>query len=272
MSKLSRSTTFIRCSRLAPVALLIFLSFTIAGCLAIPSVLVAENAPDPSTIESVFLLPLNFDSTPPHILLRGTEVVERELITYLESTGREVLQIKLRDLLRYWRKVVAETEGLSRANIANVDPALFEAAHSDLIRLLMEHHSADAVAMPALAVRQGYFNAMILAWDGVRRRVTVVNEKGSTVMVNRMSGKGAGTSLHMTLFTPQGEQFFERYAGIEPTISYTLGGFGSAGGGQIRGHEREDLFRDTAIVQDAVALSFSPFFKPPPEAENAANE
>ncbi len=81
--------------RFSHLALSIFL---VTGCVG-DGTYVAEVGPAASEIETILLLPLNFDTTPPNKLVRGTTMLEQQVGTYLENTGREVRRVRLGEVI-----------------------------------------------------------------------------------------------------------------------------------------------------------------------------
>ena len=111
--------------------------------------------------------------------------------------------------------------------------------------------------MPTVLIREGQASGFTLRWDGVVRDFPADDDLGTLVGAS-MRGKSAGTSLRMTLFTPRGEPFFERYAGLEPIHRIKVLSMRT-----YRTELRSDLFQDPAIIAESVQLAFSPYLRPP---------
>lgn len=241
-------------------------SLAIGGCGSTGAAFLAEGAPPAADVESVLLVPLNFDATPPAGLARGAEILEVEIGDYLRGSGCEVRRVYLGEVLRHWSAISTATEFVDEESQTLRDDRV-EQARAELARRLLATHPADVIAMPTLLIRKGWYTGFELGWDGVNRRVPVEYEPDSMMLVQSISGKGEGTSLRMTLYSRSGEKFFERYAGLEPIVGYYMSGFGTIQGGRIDPRPRTDLFEDPEIIDEAVALSLSPWITPPTESE-----
>jgi len=241
--------------------ILALLPFLVGSCVQGGGGYVTADAPAPAAIRTVLLLPINFDRVPPPELAHGVELTERAVKGYLTGTGREVLTVRLSEVMSVWRDAAAE-HGLSDSETGRISPDDVEAARVAVVRRLAVRHPADAVAVPAVVIREGWHTGMSLRWDGVSRRVPVHVAGDSTMEVHSIGGKGMGTSLQVTLYASDGVRFFERFAGLEPVDRYEMSGYGT-GVGSIRSFRRTDLFRDPEIIQNAVRTSFYPAIPPP---------
>lgn len=248
-------------------ALALVLAFgwiALAGCAG-GAAYMDEAAPAATEVRTVLVVPMNFDATPPVHLVEGVERLEGAITAYLATGGREVARAGLPEVMREWGSI-APASGLASEEGALREEQL-ESARDQLVQRLLAWHPVDAVAMPTLLIREGWFSGNALRWDGAYRPVSIKYERGSLMEVQRISGKGHGTSLRMVLYGRDGSKFFDRYAGLEPILRYTMGGFGSTRGGRIESYTRDDLFQDPAILEEAVALSFSPWIAPSEEPD-----
>jgi hypothetical protein len=238
---------------------------SVTGCQSVPSV--GESAPPPAEVHTLLLVPMNFDTTPTTTLLaRGVDTVQRAVADYLQNDlHRSVEELRLVEVLQHWRLVLKEG-GLMEADPKAMSREQIEGLRSALACRLAEAHPADVVLMPTLLIREGTYQGIRLRWDGVTRPVPLRSEHGALMMVQRIGGKGMGTSLRVSLFTPDGRRFFERYVGLEPVWRYAMTGFAGSGG-SIRGYPRDDLFQDAELIQEVVQMAFVPFLEPSEESD-----
>lgn len=233
---------------------------TAAGCAG-GGTFLSETAPPPTSVHTVLLLPMNFDATPSsHAMAEGVRAVQGEVKRYLESLEREVEHPPLSTVMREWNAVILAADVSGDED----DAVLLEklaAARAELARRLAERYPADVVAMPTLLVREGRYVGLELTWDGVTRPVPL-RQQSQWMGVHRIGGTGSGTSLRVTLFSPEGERFFERYAGMEPTHGYTIAGPARGPGVDITPWPRTDLFEDPEVIEYAVKKGFEPYLAP----------
>jgi hypothetical protein len=234
-----------------------------SGCAGSGGTFIADDAPTGAEIQRVLLLPMNFDATPPTELARGVEVLDRKLHSYLVGTGRRVSRPALVEVMREWQQLASEVGGfVNDDDKTEVEWDRVEQARCELARRLAIDRLVDAILMPTLLIRQGWYSGIKLRWDGVSRRVPVELEPGSFMETQSIGGEGMGTSLRVTAYTTEGKKFFERFAGLEPIDRFEMGGFGTARGAYVRSYRRTDLFRDAELLEEAIAAGFSPLIAP----------
>jgi hypothetical protein len=238
---------------------LTLLSFACAGT---GSGYLVEDAPRGVEIRTVLLVPMNFDATPPTELVHGVEILDRKVARYVEDSGRRVQRASLADVMHEWQKLAGEVGGFVDANGSVILDERVEWARGELARRLAADRACDVVLMPSLLVRPGWYSGIKLRWDGVTRIVPIDLEPGSFMETQSIAGQGLGTSLRMTGYTPGGDKFFERFAGLEPVDRFEMGGFGTTRGGYVRSSRRDDLFEDTEILDEGIAMGFASLIEP----------
>lgn len=215
---------------------------------------IAEDAPPAASIHRVLIVPMNAGGDPPPPYVAGAQELERDVVAYVEATGREAKRVPSFEVEQR-RHAIATADG--------DDLARAEHLRSELARSLAADHPADVIVMPALLVRQGNYTGRMLLWDGAARAIPIETDGNATMEVHSIAGKGLGTTLRMTILTPDGARVFERYVGLEPIEQYRMSGVGAVGGVSIQGSRRSDLFRDHELLEEAVTRSFEPLLEPP---------
>jgi len=217
-----------------------------------------EGAPG---VARVLLAPANLVLALRPELESGAEPVQAEIAGYLEQQGRSVERISLPDARRIWEASVAELSGSGR------EPD-FAAAAERFTRKLGDGRDFHALVIPSLLLQKVVVRHRGAEWDGVERRVRLVNiprrggGRSSNVLVDGMATGSlnavlAVSSLHVMVFTREGHRVFEGRGGLEFLQDVDL----------TKAHEtfhfelapRNDLFQDPEDLREAVAVAFDPY-------------
>ncbi len=234
------------------------------GCSArLPVHYPIAGAAKSSDFERVVLLPMNYDYAPSAELAAGVEMMSEELRHFLEASGYEVIAPRMSTTLAIWKECTDELGGLSNDGGKNLDEEMYERARSELaLRTLdsasADSASADGVIAATVVVRKGRYAGKVLHWDGVSREVPIDIER-TTRGTLWLKGVSTGTSLRTSVFDREGRLIFERYVGLEPIHGYEVVG------SRYQTSVRKDLFRDEAIIEEGIALSFQPWLVQLPE-------
>jgi hypothetical protein len=143
------------------------------------------------------------------------------------------------------------------------------------VNRLAQGREFDAVVMPSLILHKAQADYGEASWDGVRRRMKVVNApaKGigrddSTFVKGVAYGGFTGptwvTSLHVLVYRRDGGLVFEGRGGIDFAMQADLGSAkGTSDHWELRTNSA--LFRDRALLREGVVLAFEPYLIPPDE-------
>jgi hypothetical protein len=208
---------------------------------------------------------LNLAAALPPELESGVAPVESQIATYLAQQGKTVERLPLRDATRLWRASVTE---LSESGAA----PRFGAVAQRFAQSLRRTHDFDALVMPVLLLDRVPVRHRTASWDGVTRRVRVVNAPRRTAGRNdslMADGLVDGGSLHATMpvsslyvmvLTPAGERVFHGRGGIDFVDELDLANVAETYTFEIR--RREDLFEDQAVLRESIAAAFTPYLPP----------
>lgn len=194
-------------------------------------------------VASVLILPANFDLTPPTSLQLAAEMATDEVEARFRRSGRGVQRASLGEVFSAWEAA----GGNEAATTSEMISETRERVRPIVARLLAEKHGADLVVMPTIVLRDAKVRRDDLVWDGVRRAYR--SGELSPGLGVSMEGKQAVTSLRVVAFDPLGNRVFERYGGLEPMVWLELSG------SRYRYGERQDLFRDPAVMQEGVDIA-----------------
>jgi len=243
--------------RLATVVLL-----AAVACVSRPptSVIAAGHEGAPG-VTRVLLAPANLVLAMRPELESGAEPIQAEIAGYFEQQGRSVERISLPEARRIWEASVAEVAGNGR------EPD-FAAAAERFARKLGDGRDFHALVIPSLLLQKVVVRHRGAEWDGVERRVRLVNiprrggGRSSDVLVDGMATGSlnavlAVSSLHVMVFNRDGVRVFEGRGGLEFLQEVDL----------ARAHEtfrfeiapRNDLFQDSEAMREAIAVAFDPY-------------
>jgi hypothetical protein len=192
----------------------------------------------------------------------GWRPVDREVVAYLESQGRELGRLDLIEGRNHWRQAVAESKAAGSPT----------GASGIFVSRLAKNHQFDAVVMPALILHQTSVNMGEASWDGVSRRMRVANapvkgigrddstlQKG--IAYGGYSGPAWVTSLHVLVYTRDGQLVFEGRGGIDFVQQAEI----DAAKYRFDLHPNSSLFRDRTLLHEGVVKAFTPYLIPPDE-------
>ena len=220
-----------------------------------------EGAPG---VQRFLLVPANLLLALRPELEGGVEPVQAEIAGYLEQQGREVERISLPDARRLWEQSVAELAGSGAA----LD---FPKAAEGFTRKLGEGRDFQALVIPSLLLQKVVVRHRGAEWDGVERRVRVVNTprraagRNSDVLVDGLAAGSlnasvAVSSLHLMVLTREGRRIFEGRGGLEFLQEVDLAQATKTFSFEIK--PRGDLFQDREILREAVEVAFTPYLPP----------
>jgi tetratricopeptide (TPR) repeat protein len=200
-----------------------------------------EGAPN---VESVLILPANFDLAPPTSLQLAAELATDEVEARFLRTGRKVQRASLGEIFSAW-DAAGENEAAATEKELS---AIRERVRPIVARSLAEKHGADLVVMPTIVRRDAKVLGSYLLWDGVRRAY-----RSGTLAPGyqgvELAGEQMVISLRVVAYDAFGHRVFERYGGLESMVWLELSGAHYSYG------ERQDLFSDPAVMQEGVDIA-----------------
>lgn len=218
---------------------------------------VAESLPPSGGIETVLVLPMNFDHSPNASLQQGLRALEREIESQLSAAGFTLVEPRMSKVMKQWTRLVMQGTGGRSTQSSALSGENYETAREHLARRMLKTHPADMVVMPTLLLREGRYSGSNLRWDSVKRPVVMEERKAGASATP--TGKDLGTSIRVTLYDRDGNRVFERYAGLEPIMRYSMNDAYYVHEFRMKSKTRDDLFEDAAIITEGVKLAFEPW-------------
>jgi hypothetical protein len=195
----------------------------------------------------------------------GVEPVQGAIVAYVEAQGRQVQRLSLPEARDLWQRAIEAAKATG--------PLRFETAATAFAKEAAAHHEFQALLLPSLIVQRSVVRHRGVAWDGVQRRVRVVNrprEPGGRNQNALVEGMAAGdlnanvsiVSLHLLAFSRDGQLVFQGRGGVDILEEVDLQDAEKTFHFQIK--PRNDVFDDRRILLEAVAIAFTPYLPPLP--------
>jgi hypothetical protein len=243
-------------SGLATVALLVAAS----GCATAPTNTLAPEHQGAPGIERFLLCAPNFAVSLPASLEAGTQPFREEIEAYLLAQGRQVERVNLSDVRLVWK------HSLERSK----EDGATESAAVIFTKQLAEQFDFQALVLPSFLLHKVTTSASVARWDGVERRMQMVNAPQRSVGrsrdmvadgISRLSGEMTVASVHIMILSPAGERVFEGRGGLDFIGQLDMSAVSDTHRFQIV--PRNDLFDERAVLREGIEIAFDPYLVPP---------
>jgi hypothetical protein len=190
----------------------------------------------------------------------GVQPVEKALLAHLKGRELEVSRLDLAKGRELWGQAVLEAQQQGSQDAARI-----------FVHRLAEGHDFEVVMVPSLITRKVMVTDNSGTWDGVRRRMNITNAPsrgigGETdtfskgVFAGGVSGDMMGTSLHLVVFSREGERVFEGIGGFDFVHEIDLS---RAAQRHWDLRRRAKLPGSPEVVREGVAIAFGPYLPLP---------
>jgi hypothetical protein len=233
------------------------------GALAISAALLACAAPTPPPeratgrpatpeVRRILVCSPNTVLSLPSELQEGSAPLRAEIEAYLRDHDREVEWVDLYESKRAWRD--ARETAKESGSIATT-PAHFA---DELAR----GRDFDVLVMPSILFREVTARHGVVDWDGVKRKIRYSNapSQRNGRRLATWTWQVPVTSLHLLVFSREGERVFEGRGGLE--IAVEVGATVGERRARSAFQPRVDLFHDRALLREGVATAFAPYLPP----------
>lgn len=222
----------------------------VAGCAGRGRV--AGDTARASAIEEVALFPLGVVLPLPPGLEDAAPVVDAAIRAYLASRDERVWSPTREDAQAAW---LASAQALRRE--VGESQMGFEGAASILARRLAAERRFDALVLPWIALRVAKVRGRTVTWDGVRRKLRVVNpQKRGLQDLKDFEAQAAAPSLQIAVFSPDGREIFQGVGGLDLLHALVVEGEPMRVDAQLL--PRSEIFADRAAIDEGVALALDP--------------
>jgi hypothetical protein len=210
-------------------------------------------------VRRVLLGPSNLAYALPAEVSGAVERVQGAVVAYLEARELEVERLDLAEGRKRWREAAAQAKGQGS-----------EGAVAIFARQLAAERDFQVLILPSLLM----FSVRVVdssgTWDGVRRSLSMVNRPslgppGSADTLSKgmvyggVTGDALATSLHVLVYSPDGERIFEGRGGFDFIQEIDLA---HAPDWRWEFHPTLARLRDPEVLNGGVEIALSPYLRP----------
>jgi hypothetical protein len=197
----------------------------------------------------------------PAELQGATGPLREQVDAYLHFHDRDAQWLDLYESKRLW----TEALGAAKAQGAiEKTPAYFA-------REAAEHYEFDAIVMPSILLHKTRATDNNASWDGVSRRMQILNAPrrptgraqstlADGIAFGGISGEVLVTSVHVLIFTREGERVFEGRGGVGFVHDVDVSVKKNSWSLRVR-----DPVIDVDSLREGIAIAFDPYLTPPEE-------
>jgi hypothetical protein len=136
----------------------------------------------------------------------------------------------------------------------------FESAIRVFVSRLAEARTFDAAISPSIIYRTTKARDRTVKWDGVFRKVKVINasdEARKKGLTRALNVEISGVSLHVMVFSPDGELIFQKYGGLD--LAHDIDMTGAEFTMSPRISLKEDLLKESDHLGEGIGVTFDPY-------------
>ena len=187
-----------------------------------------------------------------------TPALREQIDAYLEFHDRDAQWLQLPESRQTWSEAVAEAK-----KQATIDKApVYLAERFD------QEYDFDAIVMPSILIHKARATYGDASWGGVSRHMEILNRPIKSIdhaqdpytegiKHGGVSGEVLVTSIHVLVFSREGQRLFEGRGGFAFLNDADLGG------GTWK-YRTRNLAKDVDAMREGIAIAFDPYL---PEAE-----
>ena len=197
----------------------------------------------------------------------STKALREQIDAYLKFHDREAQWLDLYQSKQIWGEALTNAKG---AGSVEKTPAY-------VAKLLAQQYQFDAIVMPSLLVTKTRATDSSASWDGVSKRMQVLNPprrptgRGQSTLADGIqyggiSGDVMVTSVHVLVFTREGERVFEGRGGVGFVHDIDMSELTRRNGPRDRwSFKMRDFERDLEALREGIAIAFHPYLAAPDE-------
>jgi hypothetical protein len=237
----------------------------VLGCASGPVNTIAPGNEGAPNIHRFLVCAPNTAIPLPPELEEAAGPLRQQVDAYLHWHDREAEWLDFYDSRRLWGEAIAVAKNEGAIEKA---PTLF-------VQTLAEHFQFDALVMPSVIVHQERTTSGQASWDGVDRTLHVVNapkripgvsrsQRGTMVAeAGRPTADLLVTSVHVMIFTRDGQRIFEGRGGIDFIHVVDLSRFARRRKPELI--VRSNLPGSIDALREGISIAFAPYLTPPEE-------
>jgi hypothetical protein len=246
-----------------PVHALAILLLLLACASSPDNTLVPGNEGAPGVQRFLVCAPNTLIALPAE-LQDATGALREQVDAYLRFHGRQAQWLDLYESKRLWTAALDAAKAQGSVEQA---PAIFAQKAGEL-------HEFDAIVLPSILLHKTRALEGSATWDGVTKRMKVVNaprlpsggRNQSTLAEGVAQGGVTGdvlvTSVHVLVYSRAGSRVFEGRGGVSFAQDADLAPLAKKYSWQYRPH---DVAGDVDALREGIALAFDPYLPNPEE-------
>jgi hypothetical protein len=212
------------------------------------------NQADAGKPRHFMVLPINLTLKTPSEFSPVLDDMFGAIAGYIRDCGDTLETLSRKEATAGWAESIIEVKE-SEALEDN-----FEAAMRTYVTRLAETRSFDAVISPSIVYRTTTTRDRRVKWDGVFRKMKVVNL--SDAAKNKGLARGltleiAGVSLHVMVFGPEGDLIFQKYGGLDLAHDIDMAGAEFTMNPRLSLKEAPRKERDH--ISEGIGVAFDPY-------------
>jgi hypothetical protein len=240
---------------------LVVLVGLLLGCAGTPDNEIAPGHEGAPGVHRFLVCAPNTALALPAELGDGAAALRAGIEEYLLQHDREVEWVDLYQGKHLLRRALDRAKEEGRADEA---PALFAEE-------LSQHFDFQVLVMPSILVQRVRTRNSWASWDGVKRRMRTLNAprgpsgRGQSTLAEGVAHGGISgdmlvTSVHVVIFSPEGEKIFEGRGGLEFLHDIDLSAVDKSSTFELS--MRDDLFTERELLQEGIGIAFTPYLPP----------
>jgi len=239
------------------IAALAVLAFACAHGFRDPNSRYANRA-DADKPRHFLVLPINLTIKTPPEFSPVLDDIFGAIAGYIRNRGDTLETFSRKEATARWAASIIEVR---KSETLEDD---FETAMRVFVTDLAKTRSFDAMISPSLVYRTTKTRDRRVKWDGVFRKTKIVNlsdEAKNKGLKRALTVAIDGVSLHVMVFDPEGDLFFEKYGGLDLVHEVDMTGVEFTMNPTLS--LKEDLLKDSDHLSEGIGVAFDPYLPRP---------
>ena len=216
------------------------------------------NPADADKPRHFMVLPINLTIKTPPELEPVLDDMFGAIAGYIRGRGDSLETLSRDDAIARWAASIKDVKQSSALEDN------FESAMRIFVTGLAQAHAFNAVIVPSIVYRSTKTRERTAKWDGVFRKMKVINlsdEAKKKGLARSFSAEISGVSLHVMVFEPGGTLIFQKYGGLD--LAHNVDMANAEFTMTPRLALKEDLLKDSDHLEEGMEEAFDPYLPRP---------
>ncbi len=200
------------------------------------------------------VLPINLTIKTPPELEPVLDDMFGAIAGYIRGRGDSIETLSRDEAIARWAASIQEVKQSSALEDN------FESAMRIFVTGLAQEHAFNAVIVPSIVYRTTKTRERTAKWDGVFRKMKVINlsdEAKKKGLARSFSAEISGVSLHVMVFEPGGAMIFQKYGGLD--LAHNVDMANAEFTMSPRLVVKDDLLKDSDHLDEGMGEAFDPY-------------